>query len=94
MSWCGVCGAPTAARIITAAFWRRDVDLVEVVDHAVYRVEHRAVGIVLAAALPIHQVERGAQRCRERRPALLAPRHARAGIVAVSVGAVLKTPFR
>ena len=36
--------------------WSGQVDLVKVVDDAVHRVEHGAVGIVLAAAVLVHEV--------------------------------------
>mmetsp|Transcript_44547 Transcript_44547/g.110903 ORF Transcript_44547/g.110903 Transcript_44547/m.110903 type:complete len:412 (-) Transcript_44547:23-1258(-) len=56
---------------------RGKVDLVEVVDHAVHRVEDGAVGVVLPAAVLIHQVER--RRVGERRGAVLVPGEAGAG---------------
>ena len=37
--------------------FRSEVDLVEVMEDAMDRVEHRAIGIVLTAAVLVHQVE-------------------------------------
>ena len=74
--------------IVRAAVSNRDVNLIKVMNHAVDWVEHRAVGIILAAPLLISQVERRAQRFRESGAALLAPGPAGPRILTAGVSAV------
>lgn len=42
---------------VILAWWSREMDLVKVMNHAMHRVKHRAVWIVLAAAVLVHEME-------------------------------------